>query len=258
MLGVGVIWPAKVSGNENPKKEHIKILRVMDEFQTEVVAKAKKIVTDIFNSQVNPLFIFHNITHTEQVVKAAEEIECYYQLNDRDQFVLFISAWFHDTGFSAGRVEGHEKESIKLASAFLYHYYADPEIMRRVSSCIRATEMPQSPANQIEKIMCDADLYHLGTSTFNRWNAYLRQEIKNYCNRHITNEEWCQANIQFLMSHNFFTGYCRQKLEPVKQEWIKQLQSKQRRCNDPYLINMLPGEGVIQEKRLPQKREKKS
>ena len=200
----------------------------MNEYQIQIVAEAKKVATDIIKNKVNPLFVFHNIDHTQQVANAAEEIEGYYQLNDEDQFILFISAWFHDTGFSAGRAEGHEKESIKLVSDFLQHYCPDPEIILRVSSCIQATQMPQTPVNLIEKIMCDADLYHLGTNRFNEWSGRLRQEIQNCYKSQIADEEWSQVDIKFLMSHHFFTGYCRQKLEPVKQRWIKQLQNKQR------------------------------
>ena len=199
----------------------------MNEHQIHITEEAKKVVTDIFKTKVNPLFIFHNIAHTCQVVKSAEEIEKYYQLNDDDQFVLFISAWFHDTGFSAGKAEGHEKESIKLAADFLNHHYAEQEILLRVSSCIQATHIPQQPLNLVEKIMCDADLYHLGTNMFTKWNDCLRKEYQNYYKSDISNEEWRKFNIGFLYSHNFFTGYCQQKLGPIKQRWIKQLQNKQ-------------------------------
>ena len=90
----------------------------MNVHQLQILEEAKKVVTAIFKNKINPLFVFHNLEHTLQVVNAAVEIEGYYQLNDDDQFVLFISAWFHDTGFSTGHSEEHEKESIKLAENF--------------------------------------------------------------------------------------------------------------------------------------------
>ena len=199
----------------------------MNVHQIHIVAEAKKVVTDIFKTKVNPLFFFHNMDHTQRVVNAAEEIEGYYQLNDDDQFILSVSAWFHDTGFSAGQAEGHEKESIKLAADFLHHHYTDPEIILRISSCIQATQMPQAPLNLVEKIICDADLYHLGTNMFSKWSDCLRQELQNYYKSDISYEEWRQVNVEFLVSHKYFTGYCMQKLEPVKQRWIKHLQNQQ-------------------------------
>ena len=90
----------------------------MNEHQIQIIEEVKKIVTDIFDKKVNPLFIFHNLEHTRQVVDAVEVIGCHYQLNSNNQLILLVSAWFHDTGFSAGQAEGHEKESIKLATDF--------------------------------------------------------------------------------------------------------------------------------------------
>jgi HD superfamily phosphodiesterase len=199
----------------------------MNEQQLQIVKEARKVVTDIFQTEVNPLFVFHNLEHTIQVVTAAEEIEGYYQLNNEDRFILFISAWFHDTGFSSGYAEEHEKESIKLAQEFLAPRMAEQEIIIRIASCIRATHMPQDPQNLVEKIICDADLFHLGTNMFNERSQLLRNELQAYYNSDFAEEDWRQLNIEFLKSHKYFTGYCRQKLEPVKQEWIEKLQNKQ-------------------------------
>lgn len=200
----------------------------MNEQQLQIVREAQKVVTDVFQTKVNPLFVFHNLEHTIQVVTAAEEIEGYYQLSNDEQFVLIVSAWFHDTGFSSGYAEEHEKESIKLAKEFLASRIADEDIITRISSCIQATHMPQEPQNLIEKIICDADLFHLGTNMFSERSQLLRKELQAYYKSDFAEEEWRQLNIDFLKSHNYFTGYCRNELEPVKREWIERLQNKQR------------------------------
>lgn len=200
----------------------------MNKQQLQIVAEARTVVTDIFQTKVNPLFVFHNLEHTRQVVAAVEEMEGYYQLDNNDLFVVLVSAWFHDTGFSTGHAEEHEKESMKLAADFLYQHNIHPEVIRQVSSCIQATHMPQSPQNLIEKILCDADLFHLGENIFHTRSDYLRAELRAYFKTDITEEQWRQRNIDFLQSHKYFTGYCRKKLEPVKQLWIKQLQNKQK------------------------------
>jgi hypothetical protein len=87
--------------------------------------------------------------------------------------------------------------------------------------------MPQSPLSQVEKIVCDADLYHLGTADFKKMNQQLRQEQEAYFGKPISKREWRQRNLEFLESHQYFTDYCQQKLEPQKQEWIRQLRKKQ-------------------------------
>jgi predicted metal-dependent HD superfamily phosphohydrolase len=199
----------------------------MNDQQLKIVAEAEKTVTELITKKVKPLFLFHNLFHTQQVVKAAKEMTDYYHINDSNQFILIIAAWFHDTGFVSGKVEGHEKESCRIASAFLNIYHVDQQLIQRVSSCILATRMPQMPTSFEEKIISDADLYHLGTKLFFQRAELLRLELQSYFDKEITIEQWCLNNITFLQSHKYFTTYCRQKLEPVKQIWLRQLQTKE-------------------------------
>ncbi len=86
--------------------------------------------------------------------------------------------------------------------------------------------MPHAPANLLEQIICDADLFHLGTDKFSEMTELLRQELQVYYNKEFSNEKWRQWNIEFLLSHRYFTGYCQLNLEPVKQKWIEQLRNK--------------------------------
>jgi len=199
----------------------------MDQNQAQILKDAQVYVTEIFQKKVSPIFVFHNLTHTQQVVRAAEELAANYALNDQDHFVLLMSAWFHDTGFSSGQAEEHEKESIQIATVFLQNHNVDAETIQRISSCIQATRMPQSPLSQVEKIMCDSDLYHLGSTDFKKMNDNLRQEQEAYFKKEFGKKEWRQRNIEFLESHQYFTDYCQQRLEPKKQQVIKDLQKRQ-------------------------------
>jgi HD superfamily phosphodiesterase len=198
----------------------------MNEQQIQILDEAKKNVTRIFEKKVNPLFVFHNLEHTREVVNASEEIANYYRFNDNDKFILLLSAWFHDTGFSAGKIEGHETESINIATDFLKNHSVDQAVVLQISSCIRSTQMPQKPLNGIEKIICDSDLFHLGTIQFNRRTDLLRMEHQAYYKKGLSFEEWQQGNIEFLISHNYFTGFGQQKLESVKQIWLNRLINK--------------------------------
>jgi predicted metal-dependent HD superfamily phosphohydrolase len=199
----------------------------MNEQQSQVLEQAQEYVTHLFRNKVDPHFVFHNLGHTQQVVAAAKDLGAHYKLNDDDLFVLLISAWFHDTGFSTGRAEEHEKESINLATNFLEERNVDPQVIQRVSSCIQATRMPQSPLSQVEKIMCDADLYHLGSGDYKKINDLLKQEQEYYFKKEFSKKEWRQRNIEFLETHQYFTDYAQQLQEPRKQEWIRQLRKKQ-------------------------------
>lgn len=188
----------------------------MNEAQERILADARHYTTDIFKQKVKPEFVFHSLDHTEAVAEAASQMADYYQLNDEDRFVLMLSAWFHDTGYSAGRVEGHEEISVQIATQFLQQHGVADAVQQRVTSCIRATQMPQSPVSQIEKILCDADLWHLSTEDFKAMNQLLKQERENLLQQKISKKEWRKGNIKFLQEHKYFTDYGQQYLEPRK------------------------------------------
>src|SRR5829696_3225341 len=142
----------------------------MNEANEQLLSAARTYVTDIFQHRVKPEFVFHNLEHTEDVVEASSHMADYYQLHEDDRLVLMLAAWFHDTGYSSGKAEGHEEASVQLAMQFLQARHTDDTIIQRVTSCIQSTRMPQSPVSQVEKILCDADLHHLATDDFKARN----------------------------------------------------------------------------------------
>ncbi|WP_448635453.1 HD domain-containing protein [Pedobacter panaciterrae] len=193
----------------------------MNKHHIYLLAEAERTATTIFSEQVKPLFVFHNIEHTRRVVSAAREIMSNYELGELDRFSILLSAWFHDTGFNAGYVENHESQSIKIATNFLTRHKETGDVISCVTACIAATRMPQNPLTLPEMIMCDADLFHLGTDNFPRMTELLRQEFQEYFGKIFSKEDWGIHNIDFLSAHRYFTPYCRMKLESGKKEWIK-------------------------------------
>jgi predicted metal-dependent HD superfamily phosphohydrolase len=198
----------------------------MNESNEQLLSAARNYVTDIFSHRVKPEFVFHNIEHTEDVVEACSYMADYYKMSDDDRFVLMLSAWFHDTGYSKGEAAGHEEESVKIASQFLHQHAVEPMLIQRVSSAIQATRMPQSPISQVEKVLCDADLYHLATEDFKPRNQLLKQEQESLLEHKISKKDWRKNNINFLESHKYFTDYGQEYLEPKKLENLNGLRKK--------------------------------
>ena len=198
----------------------------MNESNEQLLSTARNYVTEIYTHQLKPEFVFHNLEHTEDVVEACSYMADFYKLNDDDRLVLMLAAWFHDTGYSRGEAAGHEEESVKIASQFLLDHSVDPVVTQRVSSAIQATRMPQSPISQIEKILCDADLYHLATEDFKPRNQLLRQERESLLGHKISKKEWRKNNINFLESHKYFTEYGQDFLEAKKLENLNLLDKK--------------------------------
>jgi predicted metal-dependent HD superfamily phosphohydrolase len=194
--------------------------------QLDLLAKIQEYISAHYREKVDPVFVFHNLVHTQEVVAACQEMAEFYKLNDDDRFALLSAAWFHDSGYAKGIAMGHEQESIRLATDFLQQHHIPVDIIQKVTACIEATHIPQSPASQIASILCDADLFHLGTEDFDEKNKLLRKELNNTGAEKISKKQWRKINIAFIGKHSYFTDYCREKLEPVKQKYLQEILKK--------------------------------
>ena len=195
----------------------------MTENQLALIREAKAFVSDLLADKLNKNIRFHTLEHTEEVVAACERMANYYHIPDEEQTALLLAAWFHDTGYTGGQAKDHEVLSAQLATEFLASHNVSPETSGKVISCINATRMPQTPVNSLEKIICDADLFHLGTDAFREKTNLLRKELKNFGDEEITKNDWWKKNIEFLEAHKYFTTYGQETLQPIKEVHIKGL-----------------------------------
>jgi predicted metal-dependent HD superfamily phosphohydrolase len=198
----------------------------MAENKIQLLTDAKALVTDLFLNKVSKTVKFHTLQHTQEVVTACEMIAEYQHLPEEDRLPLYLAAWFHDTGYSGGKAKDHETVSIQLATDFLKTHAAGEEIINKVLGAINATRMPQSPVTTIERIICDADLSHLGNGNFKEKNRLLRDELKEFGGEDISKKDWWKINIQFLENHKYFTNYGREKLQPAKEIYLAELKEK--------------------------------
>ncbi|MFA6085884.1 Pycsar system effector family protein [Mucilaginibacter sp.] len=173
----------------------------------------------------NPILFYHSKQHTEYMAGKATQIANHYQLNDRDFFVVMAAAWFHDLGYMVD-INNHEEESAKLADAFLRKHNTEESIVADVNACIMATKMPQSPKVLMEQIVCDADLFHLGTDDFFDKDKLLLKELNALHDTEVSKQDWRRKSIKFLQDHHYHTDYCQVLLNDSKQKNIEKLQSK--------------------------------
>jgi predicted metal-dependent HD superfamily phosphohydrolase len=235
----------------------------MTDSHSQLLSGAREFATDIFLNKVSKSLKYHNLEHTQRVVLACEEMANYYQLQPEDRDAVLLAAWFHDTGFSGGESNGHEEASVQLATTFLQDQKADAALIQKVSSCIEATKMPQSPKNLIEQIICDADLFHLGTDEFKTRNEELRNELQEFSKQEISKKKWRKMNIAFMEGHTYFTDYGRRKLQPVKEEHIAALKNpdtnkgkeKKKDKKEKDILTVFPEE-VVKDSAAEQKKKK--
>lgn len=182
-------------------------------------------VRDFFKQKDTPVFVYHNIQHTEDVVSAAHKIGNHYQLEPADFFIITTAAWFHDTGYYSNPQQ-HESSGADLAAGFLAEQEVPEPMILQVRNCILATRMPQNPKNELEAMVCDADLFHLGTTEFRDKNKCMCEEFSQLKGITISKQQWRLSTLVFLEGHHYHTDYCKMLLEDKKNENIQAIKQK--------------------------------
>ncbi|NMM48233.1 Pycsar system effector family protein [Marinigracilibium pacificum] len=190
----------------------------------DILSRAEDHVRELISANQNNNLIYHNLDHTISVVNACEQLADFYKLNITDYNILICAAWFHDVGYFLGNHEAHEENSVKEAKLFLEQEGVNEDFIKKVEGCIMATKMPQSPTGLLQEILCDADLFHLGTDDFYSKSNRLKEEFEVICDKDIPDVDWNRNTIAFLKSHEFHTDYGKKFLTPLKRENLDRLQ----------------------------------
>lgn len=213
----------------------------------ELLVQTQTYVRDFFAAHADPRYVYHNLRHTEKVVQAAEQIANHFQLSPEDFFIVVAAAWFHDLGYLL-REGDHEEEGARLAQAFLEKIPLEERVVRAVRGCILATRIPQKPGNLLEQILCDADLFHLGTEEFREVNKRMRAEAELVKGVAIDKQTWRKHTIQFLGDHHYHTDYVRLLLGEGKARNMERLQEKAARDSESPATAPAAGEKKKKEK----------
>lgn len=166
---------------------------------------AEKFVITFLNENLDPSFLYHNLTHTQRVVDKANELADLSGIDDAQKNILLLASWFHDTGYTKG-IKNHEAESVLIAKDFLKQQKVSEANINAICDLILATKMEAVPNNQLEKIIRDADCAHIGSKTYIETSELLRKEWELNYDRTLTESEWLDENINFLSTkHRFYT-----------------------------------------------------
>lgn len=193
--------------------------------ESNILIQVEQHVTELFAKRSACENIYHNLSHTTEVVDVAEKIAVEENLSNEDIEILLISAWFHDTGYFHC-YRGHEDQSAEYARDFLIRISFPEEKINKILDCIKATKIPHNPLNKLEQIICDADLQHLGMTDIEERGEVLRKELEIKGIKKINSIEWLKSSIDFLLKHKFFTDYAIRMYGEQKRRNLTFLQKK--------------------------------
>jgi len=178
-------------------------------------------ITNLLKKNLPPNYYYHNPEHTFYVEQAALEIGKNEACTDEELMLLSVAALWHDSGF-VNVYKNHEDESCRMVRENLPSFGYSLSQIEIICGMIMATKIPQNPESKLEQILADADLEYLGTESFKIKSKDLFHELQSR-NSMLTEEKWDQMQISFLRKHQFFTSYCKEKREPLKQIYLNQL-----------------------------------
>ncbi|RRQ50645.1 HD domain-containing protein [Maribacter algicola] len=188
-----------------------------------IIAKTEAFVTDKLGSGIDGKYLYHNLRHTERVVKSAKELMEGEELHGKDREKLMVAAWFHDVGYLKSN-EDHESHSCQMARDFLTSESCDEAFIDEVCVLILATKMNYEPKNHLEEIMRDADSSHFAKKSFIQTSELLREELKRLGLRNSSVEDWRDENIHLLrVKHRFYTDFAKEYWQSEKDKNIRRL-----------------------------------
>jgi predicted metal-dependent HD superfamily phosphohydrolase len=188
-----------------------------------ILKKTEVYVTNLLTNKLSKKYLYHNLRHTERVVKNAKEILDNSGVDDDTHEIILIAAWFHDTGFTQ-QFEGHEEIGCEIATKFLKKEGYDEEKIKMVNQCIRATKLDHVPQGFMEEAIRDADTSHLAKESYPETAEVLREELKLLGICEYTIPEWRNENIKmYTTGHQFYTDYAKTNWQKDKDKNLKKL-----------------------------------
>jgi len=188
---------------------------------TDNLEKIEVYCSSLLNEKLPKSRVFHNLNHTQNVVRAVQIIGAAERVKDEEQRLLTTAAWFHDLGY-VYTYQDHESMSIELAKAYLNELSFSKDYINQVALLIEFTRPNSIPETKLERIMCDADHFHLAAREYWTYNQLLQHELIQCQHLAIDDKQWLERNLQFLKTHTYYTNYGQKHLEPLKQQHISE------------------------------------
>ncbi|MEP0675246.1 MAG: HD domain-containing protein, partial [Nonlabens ulvanivorans] len=194
-----------------------------------IFLKVDDFVLELFKTQLDETYVYHNYMHTARVVKSTKEIIENTEIDVKEEQALIIAAWLHDTGYIHG-ADGHEERSATIAEDFLKDNGADQSLIELVKQLILATKFNGTPKTTLEEILRDADASHFAKDYYDETSELLKKELELRGIATYTNKEWRKENIRvFTEKHRYYSDYAIKNWNKDKNENLMKLLKKKKK-----------------------------
>lgn len=161
-------------------------------------------ILNLIKSNLPDEIIYHDLTHTLNVEKAALRYAKMEGLSAEDTLLLNTGVLFHDIGYILV-YEDNEDVAIALAKKELPKYGYSEQQITIVTDIINSTKIEAPKNSLLEQIMCDADHDYFGRADYYSVSSKLREEIENFHGK-ISDQAWIEKQIHYLEhKHAYYT-----------------------------------------------------
>jgi predicted metal-dependent HD superfamily phosphohydrolase len=197
---------------------HTSRLKIVDQY-----------IRELFRDELPAGIKYHNADHTlhptKGVVAVANRIALFENISEHDRELLIAAAYFHDTGYIR-EYDKNEPIAARMAGRILKLIGYKPDDIKKVQKMILATDLARKPQSLVEKILCDADLDHLGRDDFFKRDGKLRKG-RGARGIDVSDEaKWYRGTLALITNHTYYTASQKKLREEKKQQNIKLLEKK--------------------------------
>ena len=199
-------------------RPHTARLKVVDQY-----------IRELFRDELPGGIKYHDANHTlhptKGVVAVANSIAISEKISEHDRELLIAAAYFHDTGYIREYAK-NEPIAARMAGRILKLIGYKPEEVEKVQKMILSTDLEREPKTHIEKILCDADLDHLGREDFFKLDGKLREGRRARGINVSDDAKWYKGTLEMITKHQYYTESQKKLRDKDKQENIRRLLKK--------------------------------
>lgn len=185
--------------------------------------RAVRYALDRLARELAPHLTYHCLQHTrDDVLPAAERLAQLRGLAMHDRQLLRVAAAFHDLGHVVDSLD-HERIGAAAARSVLPPLGFTDDDLDRIEGMILATRMPQTPLNDEQSLLADADLDSLGRDDFLDTSRALWRE-RRALGHDIPWPVWLNTQRAFLLRHHYFTDVARALRDAGKQRNLERVE----------------------------------
>jgi len=169
--------------------------------------------------------LYHDISHTLNVEKAAIRFAKLEGIDEESILLLQTAVLYHDAGFIL-RYYDNEDFAITMVRNNLPKFGYSGDQIKVICNIIKSTSLSIKPNTILEKIMCDADHDYLGRADYYNVVRKLRTEMENF-GETMSDVDWINFQLNYLVNkHRFFTDTAKNIRLQGKKTRIAELESQ--------------------------------